>query len=123
MDRLQQIDIWKTEFAEREIRINALKADIEANPMDPEVLRHKREEYEAESERQWKATPPDVIFFEPGPPPFDGRIEELGLLESAWADLACSIEEYSERRLPDGTTVDEATFAREHGLDLPPPRG
>jgi len=44
VDCLRQIDIWKTEFAELEIRIDALKADIEANPMDPEVLRRKREE-------------------------------------------------------------------------------
>lgn len=122
MNRLQQIDIWKTEFAELEIRINALKADIEANPMDPEVLRHKREEYEAESERQWRATPPDVIFFEPGPPPFDERENELERLQGEWVSLGCLIEDYSMRRLPDGTVVDEATFAKEHGLELPPLR-
>jgi hypothetical protein len=120
VDRLQQIDIWKTEFAELEIRINALKADMEASPIDPEVLRRKRDEYEAESERQWQATPPDVIFFEPGPPPFDERVNELERLQGEWASLGCLIEDYSRRRLPDGMVVDEITFAKEHGLDLPP---
>lgn len=120
MDRLQQMAIWQKDCDEWQARIAALKADIAANPMDPEVLRKKREEWEADLERARNETPPDVIFLHFGPPQFDSRVEELLDLSQKHIELQFCIDEYAARRAsPDGPSLDEVTFAKEHGLDIP----
>ncbi|MCA9231916.1 MAG: hypothetical protein KDA57_14805 [Planctomycetales bacterium] len=117
MNREERIAKLKEGLAKLEAEYAAFEAEIEANPMDPELRKRLREEYEAESERRRRATPPDTIFFDPGPPEFDERIEKLNSMGNDVANQSHLIDCYERLELPDGTIGNEATFAKAWNLD------
>lgn len=118
MNRLEQIELWKKEAAGIRARIATLESDIRDNPLPQEIAASIKSKTENKlkaiqsADDRW---PLEELLHADG----DERVVERDELCRNLADVESGIESYVNLEF-EFEILDEQTFAKKAGLDLPP---